>query len=103
MTAKFHMIDTSMSNLVTMDDGVTLASVPEVAADSARLLRERSLYSTSAERFSHWKPIPDVTWPTPSARGWSLALELRRCRLLQRRPQVSRLLLQLELGHNGMC
>jgi hypothetical protein len=48
---KFHMIDTSMSNLVTMDDGVTLASVPEVAADSARLLRERSLYSTSPNGF----------------------------------------------------
>ena len=48
---KFHMIDTSMSNLVTMDDGVTLVSVPEVAADSARLLRERSLYSTSPNGF----------------------------------------------------
>jgi len=48
---KFHMIDTSMSNLVTLDDGVTLASVPEVAADSARLLREHSVYSTSPNGF----------------------------------------------------
>ncbi|MGH9141376.1 MAG: hypothetical protein ACRD2I_09565, partial [Vicinamibacterales bacterium] len=48
---KFHMVDTSMSNLVTLDDGVTLASVPEVVADSARLLREHSLYSTSPNGF----------------------------------------------------
>jgi hypothetical protein len=48
---RFHMIDTSMSNLVTLDDGVTLASVPEVVADSARLLREHSLYSTSPNGF----------------------------------------------------
>jgi hypothetical protein len=38
---KFHMIDTSMSNLVTLDDGVTLASITEAAADSARLVREQ--------------------------------------------------------------
>jgi hypothetical protein len=48
---KFHMIDTSMSNLVTEDDGVTLATVEEVAAESARLLRERSLYATSPNGF----------------------------------------------------
>jgi regulation of enolase protein 1 (concanavalin A-like superfamily) len=48
---KFHMIDTSMSNLVTEDDGVTLATVEEAAAESARLVRERSLYSTSANGF----------------------------------------------------
>ncbi len=43
----FHMVDSSMSNLVTTDDGVTLASVEEAAADSARLFRERSLYASS--------------------------------------------------------
>ena len=48
---KFHMIDSSMSNLVTNDDGVTLASVTEAAADSARLVREHSLYSTSPNGF----------------------------------------------------
>ena len=47
----FHMVDSSMSNLVTTDDGVTLASVQEAAADSARLVRERSLYSTSPNGF----------------------------------------------------
>ncbi len=47
----FHMVDSSMSNLVTTDDGVTLASVPEAAADSARLVREHSLYSTSPNGF----------------------------------------------------
>jgi hypothetical protein len=40
-----------MTNLVTTDDGVTLASVTEAAADSARLVRERSLYSTSPNGF----------------------------------------------------
>ena len=48
---KFHMIDTSMSNVVTLDDGVTLASVTEAAADSARLVREHSVYATSANGF----------------------------------------------------
>ena len=48
---KFHMIDSSMSNLVTNDDGLTLASVQEAAADSARLVRERSLYATSPNGF----------------------------------------------------
>jgi hypothetical protein len=47
----FHMIDSSMSSLVTTDDGVTLASIQQAAADSARLVRERSLYSTSANGF----------------------------------------------------
>ena len=45
------MIDTSMSNLVTEDDGVTLATVEEAAAESARLVRERSLYTTSPNGF----------------------------------------------------
>ena len=48
---KFHMVDTSMSNLVTEDDGVTLATVEEAAAESARLVRERSLYATSPNGF----------------------------------------------------
>ncbi|NUR53782.1 MAG: hypothetical protein HOQ29_04995 [Acidobacteria bacterium] len=47
----FHMIDGSMSNLVTRDDGVTLASVEETAADAARLVKEHSLYTTSANGF----------------------------------------------------
>ncbi|MGH8635601.1 MAG: FG-GAP-like repeat-containing protein [Burkholderiales bacterium] len=47
----FHMVDSSMSNLVTTDDGVTLASLTQAAADSARLVRERSLYSTSPNGF----------------------------------------------------
>src|SRR5204863_9345735 len=47
----FHMIDTSMSNLVTTDDGKTLASVIEAAANNARLVKEHSLYSTSANGF----------------------------------------------------
>ena len=47
----FHMVDNSMSNLVTLDDGVTLASVEDTVADSARLVRERSLYSTSPNGF----------------------------------------------------
>jgi hypothetical protein len=45
------MVDNSMSNLVTLDDGVTLASVTEAAADSARLVRLHSLYSTSPNGF----------------------------------------------------
>ncbi|MEP6592122.1 MAG: YncE family protein, partial [Acidobacteriota bacterium] len=48
---RFHMIDNSMSNLVTTDDGVTLASVQEAAADAARLVRERSLYASSPNGF----------------------------------------------------
>jgi hypothetical protein len=48
---KFHMIDSSMSNLVTTDDGITLAGVEEAAANDARLVRERSLYSTSPNGF----------------------------------------------------
>ena len=47
----FHMIDSSMSNLVTTDDGKTLASVTEAAADGARLLRQHSLYATSPNGF----------------------------------------------------
>jgi len=47
----FHMVDSSMSNLVTGDDGVTLASVEEIAADSGRLAKLRSLYSTSPDGF----------------------------------------------------
>ena len=31
------MIDSSMSNLVTLDDGVTLASVVQAAANSAAI------------------------------------------------------------------
>src|SRR6185436_13839989 len=48
---RFRMVDSSMSNLVTTDNGVTLASVEEAAANDARLVRERSLYSTSANGF----------------------------------------------------
>jgi probable HAF family extracellular repeat protein len=47
----FHLIDSSMSNLVTTDDGRTLASVQEAAADSARLVRQHSLYSSSPDGF----------------------------------------------------
>jgi PKD repeat protein len=48
---RWNMVDSSMSHLVTLDDGVTLASVQEAAADSARLVRERSLYATSPNGF----------------------------------------------------
>ena len=47
----FHMVDSSMSNLVTSDDGSRLATVEEVAADNARLLRTRSLYASSPAGF----------------------------------------------------
>ena len=64
---KFHMIDSSMSNLVTTDDGVTLAGVEEAAADDARLVRERSLYSTSSNGFlsgsDAMRNLPDVVSP----------------------------------------
>ena len=40
-----------MSNLVTTDDGSRLATLQEAAANGARLVRERSLYSTSANGF----------------------------------------------------
>ena len=64
----FHMIDTSMSHLVTTDDGATLASVTEAAADSARLVRERSLYATSPNGFltgsDTLRNLPDFTGPT---------------------------------------
>jgi hypothetical protein len=63
----FHMIDSSMSNLVTQDDGVTLASLQEAAADGARLAKERSLYSTSPNGFltgsDTMRPLPDATNP----------------------------------------
>ena len=49
--AMFHMVDSSMSNLVTRDDGATLASVEEIAANSARLATLHSLYSTSPNGF----------------------------------------------------
>ena len=48
---KFHLVDSSFSNLVTTDDGVTLASLQEVASNAGRLLSERSLYGTSAKGF----------------------------------------------------
>ena len=64
---RFRMVDSSMSNLVTTDDGVTLASVEEAAADDARLVRERSLYSTSANGFLTGTDI-SATSPTPSTR-----------------------------------
>ena len=61
---KFRMVDGSMSNLVTTDDGVTLATVEEAAADSARLVRERSLSATSANGFltgsDHIRHLPDA-------------------------------------------
>ena len=47
----FHMIDSSLSNLVTSDDGSRLASVEESAADDARLVRQRSLYASSPGGF----------------------------------------------------
>ena len=47
----FHMIDSSLSNLVTSDDGSRLASIEEAAADDARLVRTRSLYASSAAGF----------------------------------------------------
>lgn len=63
---KFRMIDASMSNLVTTDDGA-LATVQEAAADSARLVRERSLYGSSANGFltgsDNIRPIIDATSP----------------------------------------
>jgi len=65
---RFHMIDSSMSHLVTTDDGVTLASLQEAAADSARLVKERSLYSTSPNGFltgtDASRSLPDVVNPT---------------------------------------
>jgi hypothetical protein len=48
---KFRVIDSSMSSLVTTDDGVTLASLQEAAADFARLVRQRSANSTSPNGF----------------------------------------------------
>jgi Bacterial Ig domain len=48
---KFHLVDSSFSNLVTTDDGVTLASLQEVASNAGRLLSERSVYGTSANGF----------------------------------------------------
>ena len=93
---QFHMIDSSMSNLVTTDDGVTLASVEEAAADDARLVSERSLYSTSAVGFltgsdaagprGRVNPGPTAAWSQASRRAFA------------RRPEASRLLLQLECG-----
>jgi hypothetical protein len=62
----FHMVDSSMSNLVTTDDGVTLASVQDAAADSARLVRERSLYSTSANGFLTGSDLMRNLVDTPS-------------------------------------
>jgi hypothetical protein len=62
----FHMVDSSMSNLVTTDDGVTLASVQEAAADSARLVRERSLYSTSPNGFLTGSDLMRNLVDTPS-------------------------------------
>jgi hypothetical protein len=63
----FHMIDSSMSNLVTRDDGVTLASLQEVAANGARLAKERSLYSTSPNGFltgsDTMRTLPDAISP----------------------------------------
>ena len=47
----FHMVDSSMSNLVTREDGVTLAGVEEIAANSGRLAKLFSLYSTSPNGF----------------------------------------------------
>jgi len=47
----FHMIDSSLSNLVTSDDGSRLASVEEAAADDGRLVRQRSLYASSPGGF----------------------------------------------------
>ncbi len=65
---KFHMVDSSMSNLVTNDDGITLATVQEAAAESARLVRERSLYSTSPGGFltgtDAMRNLGDITNPT---------------------------------------
>jgi YVTN family beta-propeller protein len=67
----FHMIDSSMSNLVTKDDGVTLASVQEAAANSARLVREHSLYSTSPNGFltgtDTIRPVSDLANPRTAA------------------------------------
>ena len=67
---KFRMIDSSMSNLVTTDDGVSLSSLEEAAADYARLVRERSLYATSPNGFltgsDALRNLPDFTTPTGS-------------------------------------
>jgi hypothetical protein len=48
---KFHMVDNAFSNLVTNEDGVTLASVEEAGANSASLVLSHSLYSTSPNGF----------------------------------------------------
>ena len=65
---KYRMVDSSMSNLVTTDDGVSLATLQEAAADSARLVRERSLYATSPHGFlsgsDAMRSLPDYTNPT---------------------------------------
>jgi len=64
----WHMIDSSMSNLVTKDDGFTLASLQEVAANGARLAKEHSLYSTSPNGFltgsDTMRTLPDGINPT---------------------------------------
>jgi hypothetical protein len=63
----FHMVDSSMSNLVTTDDGVTLATIQQAAAQTARLVKQRSLYATSPNGFltgsDTLRPLPDVTNP----------------------------------------
>ena len=65
---KFHMVDTSMSNLVTEDDGVTLATVEEAAAESARLVRERRPVHDQPERVPHRQrhdaQPPDIVNPS---------------------------------------
>ena len=85
-----------MSNLVTTGDGVSLASVEEAAADEARLVRERSLYATSANGFL----TGTGSIPQPHRRRQSVRRHCRprlRAELLRGRPEVSRLLLQLGL------
>ena len=64
---KFHMVDNSYSNLVTTDDGVTLASLQEASANASRLVKERSLYGTSPYGFltgsDTLRPLPDSPLP----------------------------------------
>ena len=75
---KFHMIDSSMSNLVTNDDGVTLATVQEAAADSARLVGSAAC-TRPARTGSSPAPMRSATCRTSSTRPTG-AVTARVCR-----------------------
>src|SRR5262249_9783376 len=63
----FHMIDSSLSNLVTTDDGSRLATIQEAADDYARLVRTHSVFATSPFGFltgsDSPRSLPNATLP----------------------------------------